>query len=67
MYNFTQICPTNILFTSRVWGVPCCICFSNMTVSSAYIKKNSKDIWSEEEVTEGPHYDDLADPRPQPE
>ena len=38
-----------------------------MTVSSAYIKKNSKDIWSEEEVNEGSHYDDLADPRPQPE
>ncbi|CAL8343125.1 unnamed protein product [Merluccius merluccius] len=36
-------------------------------VSSAYIKKNSKDIWSEEEVSEGSQYDDLADPRPQPE
>uniref|UniRef100_A0A8C4Z306 Dynein axonemal assembly factor 6 n=2 Tax=Gadus TaxID=8048 RepID=A0A8C4Z306_GADMO len=35
--------------------------------SSAYIKKDSKDIWSEEEVAEGSHYDDLADPRPQPE
>ncbi|XP_034558904.1 protein PIH1D3 [Notolabrus celidotus] len=36
-------------------------------VSSAYIKKNSKDIWSEEEVAEGSQYDDLTDPRPQPE
>ncbi|XP_061587022.1 protein PIH1D3 [Cololabis saira] len=36
-------------------------------VSSAYTKKNSKDIWSEDEVAEGSHYDDLADPRPQPE
>ncbi|XP_029381381.1 dynein axonemal assembly factor 6 [Echeneis naucrates] len=36
-------------------------------VSSAYVKKNSKDIWSEEEVAEGSQYDDLADPRPQPE
>ncbi|KAM6918559.1 dynein axonemal assembly factor 6 [Xenentodon cancila] len=36
-------------------------------VSSAYTKKNSKDIWSEEEVAEGSHYDDVADPRPQPE
>ncbi|XP_054452691.1 protein PIH1D3 [Anoplopoma fimbria] len=36
-------------------------------VSSAYEKKNSKDIWSEEEVAEGSQYDDLADPRPQPE
>ncbi|XP_070830949.1 dynein axonemal assembly factor 6 [Chaetodon trifascialis] len=35
-------------------------------VSTAYVK-NSKDIWSEEEVAEGSQYDDLADPRPQPE
>ncbi|XP_023280284.1 protein PIH1D3-like [Seriola lalandi dorsalis] len=35
--------------------------------STAYVKKNSKDIWSEEEVAEGSQYDDLADPRPQPE
>ena len=44
-----------------------CIRFSKPTGSSAYIKKDSKDIWSEEEVAEGSHYDDLADPRPQPE
>ncbi|XP_044076651.1 protein PIH1D3 [Siniperca chuatsi] len=36
-------------------------------VSTAYVKKNSKDIWSEEEVAEGSQFDDLADPRPQPE
>ncbi|XP_028282912.1 dynein axonemal assembly factor 6 [Parambassis ranga] len=36
-------------------------------VSTAYMKKNSKDIWSEEEVAEGAQYEDLADPRPQPE
>ncbi|XP_070775747.1 dynein axonemal assembly factor 6 [Enoplosus armatus] len=36
-------------------------------VSTAYVKKSSKDIWSEEEVAEGSQYDDLADPRPQPE
>ncbi|XP_076600727.1 dynein axonemal assembly factor 6 isoform X2 [Chaetodon auriga] len=36
-------------------------------VSTAYVKKNSKDIWSEEEVAEGSQYDDFADPRPQPE
>ncbi|CAJ1072897.1 protein PIH1D3 isoform X2 [Xyrichtys novacula] len=36
-------------------------------VTSAYIKKNSKDIWSEEEVAEGSQYDDHSDPRPQPE
>ncbi|XP_075875812.1 dynein axonemal assembly factor 6 isoform X2 [Nelusetta ayraudi] len=36
-------------------------------VSNAYLKKNSKDIWSEEEVTEGSQYDDLSDPRPLPE
>lgn len=36
-------------------------------VSTAYMKKHSKDIWSEEEVTEGSQYDDLTDPRPQPE
>ncbi|TKS79441.1 Protein PIH1D3 PIH1 domain-containing protein 3 [Collichthys lucidus] len=36
-------------------------------VTTAYVKKNSKDIWSEEEVAEGSQYDDLADQRPQPE
>ncbi|XP_061695210.1 protein PIH1D3 [Syngnathoides biaculeatus] len=35
--------------------------------SSPYEKKNSKDVWSEEEVPEGPQYDDVIDPRPQPE
>uniref|UniRef100_A0A3B3TXR2 Dynein axonemal assembly factor 6 n=2 Tax=Poecilia latipinna TaxID=48699 RepID=A0A3B3TXR2_9TELE len=30
-------------------------------------KEGIKDIWSEEEVAEGSQYDDLADPRPQPE
>ncbi|XP_038135108.1 protein PIH1D3 [Cyprinodon tularosa] len=34
---------------------------------STYTKITSKDIWSEEEVVEGPQYDDLADPRQQPE
>ncbi|XP_040911557.1 protein PIH1D3 [Toxotes jaculatrix] len=36
-------------------------------VLTAFEKKNSKDIWSEEEVAEGSQYDDLADTRPQPE
>ncbi|XP_008297844.1 dynein axonemal assembly factor 6 [Stegastes partitus] len=36
-------------------------------VSSAYMKKNSKDIWSEDEVSEGSQYDDVIDSRPQPE
>ncbi|XP_041659715.1 protein PIH1D3 [Cheilinus undulatus] len=36
-------------------------------VTTAYMKKDSKDIWSEEEVAEGSQYEDLADPRPQPE
>ncbi|TDH05616.1 hypothetical protein EPR50_G00124310 [Perca flavescens] len=36
-------------------------------VSAGHVKKNSKDIWREEEVAEGSQYDDLADPRPQPE
>ncbi|XP_023135095.2 protein PIH1D3 [Amphiprion ocellaris] len=36
-------------------------------VSTAYMKKKSKDIWSKEEVAEGSQYDDLTDPRPQPE
>lgn len=35
--------------------------------STAYSKKSSKDIWSEEEVADGSQYDDLSDPRPQPE
>ncbi|XP_060901375.1 protein PIH1D3 [Labrus mixtus] len=36
-------------------------------VSTTYMKKDSKDIWSPEEVAEGSQYDDLSDPRPQPE
>ncbi|XP_072525190.1 dynein axonemal assembly factor 6 [Salminus brasiliensis] len=36
-------------------------------VNSAYLKKNTKDIWDVDEVTEGTHLDDLADLRPQPE
>ncbi|CAL1579034.1 unnamed protein product [Knipowitschia caucasica] len=28
---------------------------------------DSKDIWSQEEVAEGPQFEDLSDPRPQPE
>ncbi|XP_069564999.1 dynein axonemal assembly factor 6 [Brachyistius frenatus] len=36
-------------------------------VTTAYVKKNSKDIWSEEEVVEGCQYDNLTDPRPQPQ
>nr|XP_057921641.1 protein PIH1D3 isoform X1 [Doryrhamphus excisus] len=36
-------------------------------VLPVYVKKNSKDVWSEEEVAEGPLYDDVTDPRPQPE
>ncbi|XP_049930394.1 protein PIH1D3 [Epinephelus moara] len=35
--------------------------------SAAYVRKTSKDIWSEEEVAEGSQYNDLDDPRPQPE
>lgn len=35
--------------------------------STANVKENSKDIWSEDEVAEGSQYEDLADPRPQPE
>ncbi|XP_016147383.1 dynein axonemal assembly factor 6 [Sinocyclocheilus grahami] len=35
--------------------------------STAYVKKNSKNIWDEDEVTEGAHFDDLNDPQPQPE
>lgn len=41
--------------------------FSVYLVSTAYVKKNSKDIWSEEEVAEGCQYEDDNDPRPQPE
>ncbi|XP_076837189.1 dynein axonemal assembly factor 6 isoform X2 [Brachyhypopomus gauderio] len=36
-------------------------------VNSAYIKNNTKDIWSMEEVSEGAPFEDLTDPRPQPE
>ncbi|XP_077579872.1 dynein axonemal assembly factor 6 [Stigmatopora nigra] len=36
-------------------------------LSSVYTKKDSKDVWCEEEVAEGPQYDDFIDPRPKPE
>ncbi|KAF3698651.1 Protein PIH1D3 PIH1 domain-containing protein 3 Sarcoma antigen NY-SAR-97 [Channa argus] len=36
-------------------------------VSTPCVQRNGKDIWSEEEVAEGSQYDDLADPRPQPD
>ncbi|KAF7692628.1 protein PIH1D3 isoform X2 [Silurus meridionalis] len=36
------------------------------SVSSTYVK-NTKDIWDVEEVTEGTHFNDLADLRPEPE
>ncbi|XP_033100165.1 protein PIH1D3-like isoform X2 [Anneissia japonica] len=35
--------------------------------STPATKKNSKDIWDVEEVQEGAEYDDVDDPRPQPE
>ncbi|XP_077472392.1 dynein axonemal assembly factor 6 [Stigmatopora argus] len=35
--------------------------------SSVYTKNDSKDVWCEEEVAEGPQYDDFIDPRPKPE
>uniref|UniRef100_A0A8C1BJJ3 Dynein axonemal assembly factor 6 n=1 Tax=Cyprinus carpio carpio TaxID=630221 RepID=A0A8C1BJJ3_CYPCA len=35
--------------------------------STAYVKKYSKNIWDEDEGTEEAHFDDLTDPRPQPE
>ncbi|XP_051984889.1 protein PIH1D3 isoform X2 [Xyrauchen texanus] len=40
---------------------------NNKEGSTAYMKKNSKDIWDEGEVTEGAHFNDITDPRPQPE
>ncbi|XP_019968303.1 dynein axonemal assembly factor 6 [Paralichthys olivaceus] len=36
-------------------------------VTTASVKRNSKDIWSEEEVADGSQFDDLTDLRPQPE
>ncbi|KAJ8348218.1 hypothetical protein SKAU_G00268070 [Synaphobranchus kaupii] len=35
--------------------------------TSAYIRNDSKDIWCEEELAEGVQFDDITDPRPQPE
>uniref|UniRef100_A0A674BSI8 Dynein axonemal assembly factor 6 n=1 Tax=Salmo trutta TaxID=8032 RepID=A0A674BSI8_SALTR len=40
---------------------------TNSMVTTAYTKKDSKAIWSEEEVTEGSQFDDLTDTRPKPE
>nr|XP_009297048.1 protein PIH1D3 isoform X1 [Danio rerio] len=48
-------------------GPPAAPSGKNKGSTSAYVKKNSKDIWDEAEVTEGAHFDDLNDPRPQPE
>ncbi|CAF90972.1 unnamed protein product, partial [Tetraodon nigroviridis] len=36
-------------------------------VSTGCSHKDSKDIWGEEEVAEGPQYDEQQDARPQPE
>ncbi len=53
---------------SRTLKHPSIACISLFPLdSSAYVKKNSKNIWDEDEVTEGAHFDDLSDPRPQPE
>ncbi|XP_031418832.1 protein PIH1D3 [Clupea harengus] len=35
--------------------------------TSTYDKQNSKAIWDEDEVPEGAQFDDLTDPRPEPE
>ncbi|XP_023690005.1 dynein axonemal assembly factor 6 isoform X1 [Paramormyrops kingsleyae] len=35
--------------------------------SAPYLKRSSKDIWDTEDVAEGSEFDDIADPRPQPE
>lgn len=39
---------------------------SKRKVNSTYVN-NIKNIWDVEEVTERTHFDDFADPRPQPE
>ena len=39
----------------------------NFFLSYILVKKNSKDIWDEEEVAEGAEYESAYDPRPQPE
>ncbi|XP_062843867.1 protein PIH1D3 [Trichomycterus rosablanca] len=39
----------------------------NKAVNSAYVKKQTNDIWDAEEVTGGTQFDDLEDPRSQPE
>lgn len=36
-------------------------------VSTGCSHKDSKDIWSEEELAEGPQYEEQQDSRPQPE
>ncbi|XP_028833699.1 dynein axonemal assembly factor 6 [Denticeps clupeoides] len=36
-------------------------------VTTPYEEKNSKNIWEDGEVVEGAEFDDLSDPRPQPE
>ncbi|XP_065118155.1 dynein axonemal assembly factor 6 [Paramisgurnus dabryanus] len=48
-------------------GTPALHSTDNKQGSTAYVKKNNKNIWDDEEVTEGSHFDDLTDPRPQPE
>ncbi|XP_055059388.2 dynein axonemal assembly factor 6 [Misgurnus anguillicaudatus] len=48
-------------------GAPALTATDNKQGSTAYVKKNNKNIWDDEEVTEGSHFEDLTDPRPQPE
>lgn len=43
------------------------VCSKSVSVSTAGLHKDSKDIWREEEVAEGPQYEEHHDSRPQPE
>ncbi|XP_048083393.1 protein PIH1D3 isoform X1 [Alosa alosa] len=55
-----KLCPGNI-------GPPASSHKQSKEGSSAYAKQNSKAIWDEDEVPEVAQFDDLTDPRPEPE
>lgn len=63
---FLKYEPSNFFSKCTYW-FSISLCVAVHLVPTAYVKENSKDIWCEEEVAEGSQYDDLADPRPQPE
>uniref|UniRef100_A0A8C1PY38 PIH1 domain containing 3 n=1 Tax=Cyprinus carpio TaxID=7962 RepID=A0A8C1PY38_CYPCA len=65
--DFQQVKPMSRMGPGHIGSPAAPLEKKNKEGRTAYVKKNSKNIWDEDEVTEGAHFDDLTDPRPQPE